>query len=215
MEKPTMNFTIPCETFFRLTHVLKNTKPGETADYLKSVYLENHEGKAFAIATNRKVAAIEFLGETTEPNGSVNITIDPALVKQCETEKSFNGIMYVHFNEMLNFATVKTQMGYNFPGNAAVNPGKETEFQSWRKWFPDAMPKKPNGATVFGAEWIANLGRSSPSGEIVFPTVIDCHVPVLVRDLHDPKWFGLFMPEYAPGGNVVDVEPVSLPDWLS
>ena len=57
-----MDFQIPCETFARLAKIAETTKSNRP-DYLKSVFIEYKDGDAFAVATNGKIAAIEYLGK--------------------------------------------------------------------------------------------------------------------------------------------------------
>lgn len=211
-----MNFSIPCETFARLANVVKWFPPNETRDWLRCVYIEHRNNEAFAVASNAKIAAIEYLGETSGPDGSVKVTIDPALITQCETEAAFKSVLQITTIPELNMASAKTSLGYNYPGTAALFTTEPTHFDTWRKWFPEAMPTAPNGAMYMTAEYIAMLGKSSPSGRLVFPEFIDTRKPVVVRDIDDPNWTGLFLPILTKNSDnsPVEYEPATIPDWV-
>lgn len=209
-----MDFIIPCETFARLANLVKDFGANEPRQYLKSVYIEHIDGNAFAVATNSKIAAIEFLGKVAFGNGSVNVVADPALIQQCKTEAPFNSALTVSVNEVLKFATAKTALGYSYPGNAALIT-ERTEFHDWRNWTPDKPVAKSKGAMFWNTENIALLGSSSPSGRLLFPEFIDATKPVVIRDITDENWFGLFMPNRLADGEVITyMEGAKLPEWF-
>ena len=58
---------------------------------------------------------------------------------------------------------------------------------------------------------IETLWRVSPTGELVFPEVIDANKPVIVRDVNDDNWIGVFIPSIE-GKRIV--KPATLPEWL-
>lgn len=209
-----MEFAISCEIFVRLTNVVRNFDENETRHYLKSVYIEHKDGNAVAIATNGKIAAIEFLGKVDFGNGSVNIIADPVLIQQCRTEAAFNSVLAVSFNEVLKFGAAKTTLGYTYPGNVAVL-ADGSPFPQWRTWAPDKPVTKSKGAMFWNAEGIAALASSSPSGRVLFPEFIDATKPVVIRDITDENWFGLFMPNRNVDGEVITYsEGAKLPEWF-
>jgi len=209
-----MDFAISCETFARLANVVKDFGTNEPRQYLKSVYIEHKAGNAFAIATNSKIAAIEFLGQVAIGDGSVNVVADPVLIQQCRTEGQFNGVLTVSVNEVLKFATAKTALGFTYPGNAAIITDR-TEFHDWRTWTPDKPVSKSKGAMFWNTENIALLGASSPSGRLLFPEFVDATKPVVIRDITDENWFGLFMPNRLAEGEVITyMEGAKLPEWF-
>ena len=207
-----MDFAISCDIFVRLANLVKDFNPEPADTILKSVYIEHKDGNAFAVATNRKIAAIEFLGKVEWGSGSVNITVDPALVAQCKTEAAFNSVLTVTFNDVLRFGAAKTTLGYAYPGNAVI-AAENSPFHRWRDWTPDKPVTKSKGAMFWNAEEIAKLGASSPSGRILFPEFIDATKPVVVRDITDENWFRLFMPNRLAGGEIITyTEGAQLPE---
>lgn len=209
-----MDVSISCEIFARLTNVIANFDANETRQYLKSVYVEHHLGNAFAVATNGKIAAIEFLGKREFEQASVNIVADPVLIQQCRTEAAFNSVLSVNFNEVLQFGSAKTTLGYCYPGNAVIAP-RNPEFSQWRNWAPDKPVKASKGAMFWNTEQIAALGASSPSGRLLFPEFIDATKPIVVRDIIDENWFGLFMPNrMVENETITYMEGAKLPEWF-
>jgi hypothetical protein len=212
-----MNFTLPCDTYVRLSRVAQNyiERDPPTPDYMKAMYLEIKSGEAFAVCTNIKLAAIEYLGKTNEPDGKMHLTLDPILLKQAQSEIPFNSSLQIVYNEMLAFANVKTTFGYNYPGNALIPAPATNEFDHWRSWAPDKPATKAKGVLSMIPADVMNLGLSSPSGRIVFQEFIDNTKPCVIRDRFDPKWMGLFMPCVVDENNkIIDIEPAKLPDWF-
>ncbi|RUW55632.1 hypothetical protein EOA32_01025 [Mesorhizobium sp. M1A.F.Ca.ET.072.01.1.1] len=209
-----MEFAISCEIFARLANVVKDIPATETRPHLKSVYIEHKDGEAFAVASNSRFAAIEYLGKVDFGNGSVHIAADPVLIQQCRTEAPFNSVLSVSFNEVLQFGAAKTTLGYCYPGNVAV-VANGSPFVQWRTWTPDKPVTKTKGAMFWNTENIANIGASSPSGRLLFPEFIDATKPVVVRDIMDENWFGLFMPNRTVEGEIITYsDGAKLPEWF-
>ncbi|QWY83127.1 hypothetical protein [Rhizobium phage RHph_X2_24] len=211
-----MNFEISCETFVRLAGVtrrmLDNVADDERAG-LKCVRLEYKSGNAYAIATNRKVAAIYHLGTTANPDGVAHVICDDALIKQCETEKPFNSSLFVTALPELQIVSAKTTLGYNYPGNAGVFK-YHPQLDRWNTWANPEPVKQSVGAMSWVTEDLLALNAASPSGNLAFPEFIDANKPVTLRDIKFPNFVALFMPNRTDdAGNVYTVEPAELPEW--
>lgn len=217
-----MQFTIPCETFARLSYAaLLNPKP--EYDHINCIRIENINGDSYAIATNSMIAAVQYLGKTdSAENGGVCVMIIPELVQQCISEQSFDSVLTIDAmeTEFYSFASAKTTFGYIHPHNVGWFPADHlykrpwNTLGSWRIMLPegDKLPKKSKGFLFMDTEQITNLGKTSPSGRIVFPEIIDSSFPVLVRDSIDPSWVGIFLPRDA--GSQSSLSPATYPDWL-
>jgi hypothetical protein len=209
-----MDFTISCEIFARLANVVKDIPATETRAHLKSVYVEHKNGNAFAVVSNSKFAAIEHLGKVEGGDGSIHIAADAALIQQCQTEAPFNSVLAVGYNDMLKFATAKTTLGYCYPGNAAIT-ADGSPLVEWRKWAPEKPVKATKGAMFWNTENIIAIGKSSPSGRVLFPEFIDATKPVVIRDVTDDNWLGIFMPNRAVEGETITYsEGAKLPEWF-
>lgn len=186
--------------------------PEDTRKYFKSLYLERQSNTLFAVVTNGKLAAIERIGEDIGPDDCGAIAIDPVLIAQCEKEIVFNSKLIIVANPTLNYTAIKTTFGYSYSGNAMVQLPEKNWFNSWREWAPNEMPVKTSGAMFWFGTLIHALATASPSGGLCFPEFIDNTKPVVVRDLNNDDWFGLFMPVGQSGEKT---EAASVPDWVN
>lgn len=212
-----MNFEISCEIYVRLAGITRRM-PDNVDDnerlLLRCVRLERKDGHNYAIASNRKIAAIYHLGESSEADGVAHLIVNVDLVRQCEMEKPFNSVLSVTVIPELQMASAKTMLGYNYPGNAAIFPAV-TPLTDWRSWAPDKPVTATVGAMSWKMEHMEALNSASPSGEIAFPEFIDANKPVVLRDIKSPDWVGLFMPNRVDdAGNVYTVDPAELPKWF-
>lgn len=203
-----MEISIACGVFVRLAKIAASNDQG----YLKSIWLEVTEcGDVLAIATNVKIAAIEHIGKTdVEPFG-MNVCVDEAITQQCQIETAFNGMISFVNNPVLKFVSAKTSLGYIHTSNAGVYTDGKNEFKTWREWLPDELPKKTNGGIFSNLNNLSLLASSAPTGSVVFHKYIDKNAPVMVRDVHDDNWIGLFMPR--PDAKNRSPEPFTIPDW--
>lgn len=203
-----MEFSIDCGVFVRLANIARLTQDGQ----LRSVYLECHDGKKVAVASDKKIMAVEFLGESVGPDFSMNAAVDDALINQCNIEKSFNGTVTFNYDTSLNYATATTTLGFQHQKNAAVIlQEKRNYLKDWGMCFPRKLPTVSNGGMFAKLDRLAALASSAPSGAVVFPEFIDVNEPVVVNDVHDPNWIGVFLSKSEKGD---EIDPVSIPSWI-
>ncbi len=208
-----MKFTIPCDTFCRMSSVLSFFEPRvsqEARNQIECVRIENHKGKTYVIATNQQIASIELVGNTSEPDGVAHVANDPDLIKQCEMERNYNSYLEIITIPEIALATAKTMMGYVHNKNVCIWPDI-TIMDEWRSWGPDSQPKKPNGAMYIETAHMVTLFNASPSGCLVFPEIIDVNVPIVLRDRKNPNWVGLFLGRPLPTEQ--KAKPATLPEW--
>lgn len=204
-----MEVSVTCDVFARLAKIALSNNDG----YLRSIFLEiTEDGDVLAIATNRKIAAIEKIGKSSLDAMKMNVCVDEKLVEQCKTEVAFNSSVTFINNPMLKFISVKTSLGYVHSGNAGIYATGENAFETWRDWFPDELPTEPNGGIFSNLENLALLASSSPTASVIFQEIIDNKKPVIVQDIHEPAWIGLFMPR--PDAQTRSPEPFVIPDWV-
>ena len=209
-----MKFTIPCEVFARLATVATSLVADRDSDYFRSVYLENKSGKSFAITTNIKFASIEYLGETKESDGSINIDCHDAILAQCEVERGLKGVLHIDYMPELRFASVKSTFGFTHSQNAAVFTATDNPaFERWRNWLPDKLPCGSDSPMFVDAEQLHALAKSSPSGAILFPQFTS--KVVVVRDAYSDNWIGAFLGSGTlQDGRILKEIPVRMPDWV-
>ena len=207
-----MNFEIPAEIYVRLANVTKRI-PDDDGGNLGCVRLENRNGDAFAISTNRRIAAVYYLGKSKDGDGFVHVTNDDVLINQCVSETPFSSILHITAIPELQMASAKTTYGYNYPGNAGVFP-PDARLNDWRNLAPATPIKKTNGAMSWTLDDMLSLNSASMSGKLAFPEFIDVRSPVIVRDIEYPNWLGVFMPtRREDGGKSYAVEAATVPAW--
>lgn len=210
-----MEFSIDCGVFSRLSKISRSCED----KFLRSVRLEIKDGYSVAMVTSRLIMAIEFLGEDNSPDFSMNAVVDDALIKQCDLEKAFDSKLNFEYNPTLDYTMVKTSLGYSHPGNASIPKttscgvivGEENITSKWRDVLPKKLPAETTGGMFSNMNNLALLASTAPSGLIIFPECIDVDQPVIVNDVHDPNWLGVFMsrPE-----NMEAPDPVTIPGWI-
>lgn len=199
-------FTISCDTFYRLSHMCGvDSELPEGDDIFKTIRLDN----GCAVASNKRFMAIENIGG---PSGIVHLMPTAELVAQCKTEIGFGGKLTVTSSPELGFAIAKSTFGYT-TGNIGVFPGA-CKFDRWRGLVDDV--RKPltasRGVMYWNIDMIQRLAACSPSGHLVFEEHSDVtgKRPTLIRDKLEGDWIGLFAPwiegEFMPA--------VNLPGWL-
>lgn len=207
-----MQVRLPCDTYLRLMPIAQ-TDNDKNDDYLHAMYIECKNGVTIAVTTNRRIAAIEHIPDASA-DGSFFLIYDPALAKQCEAEKPFNGYVEITVNTMLQFANAKTMLGFAPTNNLGLFPADHV-CTHWRTWLPKVpITQTGEGGMYWNYRHIAALGASAPSTFMRFPQHIDCNQTVIVRDMFDEKWLGLFMPNYKDDdGKIKRAEAATLPEW--
>lgn len=196
-----VQFIIPTETFVRLSHA---SQPYGSPDYkaCQSVRLEYRDGGYYAVASNSRIIAVEYLGLTMEPNAAVNVALFDAETVKPDPAYGDN----LRFDWFSEFSILTLNGGITIQ----AMPDNEPRFKEWWRVFPEAVPTKSRGAFYMDGELIAKLARSSPSGLLCFAAHVDRKNTAIVRDLHDPNWIGGFISD--------DIEhkafPATLPDWM-
>lgn len=205
-----MRFTIPCKTFSRLAIIPLNfTKDvsDDMREQLSCVRLENRKGKTFAIVANQKIAAIEYICDTQEKDGSAHVVINKDILEVCKNEHDVFEVMSL---PDLSIGTLKSMFGYQYVGNACLY--RSNVLDEWRSWGPKKSVTKTNGPLFLNMNYIELLNKSSPSGNIVFPDHIDVEQSLVLRDFKNPSWVGLFTPTPPPIDRY-KLKPAVLPDW--
>ncbi len=208
-----MKFTINCATFVRLASItafFEPTTDEEIKAQLMCVRLENIKSNMFAVATNQKVAAVEYIGRTDQPDGVAHVVIDSKLVEQCRNEIPYDSFLEVITIPEIALASAKTMLGFAYQGNACIFPDNSI-MNKWRGWATREIIKKNKGAMYLNVDHISALVAASPSGKIVFPEFIDVDKPVVLRDVKNPAWVGLFVGK--PNPLDPPAAPAMLPEW--
>ncbi len=207
-----MDLSIKCETYLRFAQICKFFDPSikpEVKEKINTVRIEVKNGKVFAIATNEKIAAVEFLYNTEHQDASIHLIIDDSIIQQCETEKMFDSSLTISVFQEIAVATLKSDLGYTHVGECC-HWFDETPLDNWASWFPDTEYKKSKGAMYWDVGQVEALMCSCPSGFITFPEFIDANSPVLIRDVKNPNWAGVFIPSHPSEPST----KAKKPDWI-
>jgi hypothetical protein len=150
--------------------------------------------------------------ERIEPSNpaSLHIIPDPALVAAAEKEIGFHSKISIVANDFLKFASAKTTLGYQHPTNVALYSDHPNELEKWRGVVPVDPHESAKGSMCLWTRDLQWLAATSPSGQIVFPRVIDWTKPVLVRDAVDDRWFGVFYVRESDNPH----KPAVVPGWF-
>lgn len=199
------DYVIPCEVVARLSVILDDM-PSDISDWFRTIRIDN----GMAVVTNRTIMAVQHVGG---PAGVVHLIVTPALLKACRTEAQYSSRLTITVVDELKFATAKTTMGFIEASNCVRWSDEPNDFDRWRSIVdqlrtPAAVAR---GGMFWKGETIARLAEASPSGRIVFETIIDASGrPTLVRDCTDSEWFGVFQP-FERGQAVA---AATLPTWM-
>lgn len=172
--------------------------------YLK---IEITDGKIYLIGTNEKFACVQYLGTTKDPEDSCYINNDKSLKEVVDKESGIAGSLTFDTIPELATGSVVDTLGQVYTD--FVYWPDESILNNWYNWFE--LSTEQNGFLYFDIVDIETLWRVSPSGELVFPEVIDANKPVIIRDVNDNNWIGVFIPSIE-GKRIL--KPATLPEWL-
>lgn len=194
-----MRFVIPAETFLRMSNA---ATPYGADEYpaCQSVRLEYLNGRYYAVATNSRIIAVEYLGPTTEANGAVNV----ANLPQYEQWSNVETWTFDWYPPPVNV------LMFNDSASVLAAPDDVPRFRDWFNIFPENVPTKAKGAFFMETELIAKLGAASPSGQLCFAQYVDRKQLAIVRDMHDPNWIGGFISDTRD----FKAEPATIPEWM-
>lgn len=201
-----MQFTIPCEIYAKFAQLAVSAADKNW----HCVRIEHKGGKKYAIASDRFNIVIYYLGTVNEPDGALHVVADQALINASVNEIAFKGNVEIVPVPELKIASAKTTFGFIYSGNPVMFDDA-THLSRWREIYEPA--KKSRGAMFWNVDGIRQLAAASISGSIRFPEFIDAGKPVIVCDVIDPNWFGLFLPTRRDGNESYEVEPATYPDW--
>jgi hypothetical protein len=196
---------IPCETIVRMARLLPSPNV-EIDPIFRTLRFDN--GKL--IATDRRYMAVEKI----EPfDGVFHVVVTPELLTQCEQEAAYASTLELAVVPGY-LVTGKTTYGWLSP-NIGVFPTTPTDYDKWYSEVvaPCVTPAvEPRGGMIWTVDDLSRLAATSPSGVVVFESIIDCESrPTVVRDLSTYDWCGFFLPRLHDGAYHA---AAALPGWL-
>lgn len=203
-------YTISCATLSRLSKIpsyFGPSVPEHTKPLINTVRLENKGGKSYAVATNQKIAAVEYLGPTPHPDSFCHLKLPIPRIDELARNNETATIMTI---PQIAVSTLTTTGGFAL--NDVSYWFDETPLDSWRTWFNPNIYKNSQGAMYWDLFHLELLFQSSPSGKVIFPEFIQADKPVLLTDRENDKWLGAFIPNVYPTEKAV--KPSKLPEWM-
>ena len=207
------NYNIKSSTLNRLVNVcsfFEHSALEEIKVKINTVRLENRKGKSFAIVSNGKIGAIEYVGETTEQDGAVHLILSESLMLQATLEAGSDHSMTLNTIPEIAISTLESTSGYMI--SDACYWWQDTPLKDWAGWGVQPA-NSSSGIMYWNLNQVELLVKSSPSSKVIFPRYIDVRIPLLLRDYHNTNWVGMFFP--AAPDHVEITTPAQLPDWWS
>ena len=174
---------------------------------LEDLKIEITGGKIYLIGTNKNFACVQYLGESKEPEDSCYINNIDSLKEVVNRESGIAGSLTFDTIPDLATGSVVDTLGQVYTD--FIDWPDESVLDNWYNWFE--LSTEQNGFLYFDMLDIETLWRVSPTGELVFPEVIDANKPVIVRDVNDNNWVGVFIPAK---DSKTALQPATLPEWL-
>lgn len=188
-------FSLKCETFVKLAGVCDFFTADiheDTKELINCVRLEHKNGVTYAVATNKKIAAIQMIGVTEEPDSSVHVKITPEIIAALKKEIQYDSKVTINCIPEISMSSLQTTFGYNSPD--CCYWFEYSPLEDWREWVAPAAKASSGGAMYWDLFHVESLIKSSPTGRVVFPEYIDSMKPVLLKDISTDDWRGVFIP---------------------
>lgn len=169
------------------------------------IRIEIKDHKAFMIASNEIIACVKYFGDSFGANEIVYIKVDATFKERMEFESKLLTPVTLETVPEFGLATLKTDKDIS----ESLVYLDETFYDDWRSWFVESSENK--GFMFWDTYQVLKLFESSPSGQITFPAVINSSKPVLLRDVTDSDWLGVFIPTAKDDKKAKAAE---LPEWI-
>lgn len=196
-------FIVPATILQRFT-ALYNSLASAEFQVLK---LEISNGKCYLIGSNEYVACVEYLGDTDQADDKCYIKMNTQFINSVALEFNVGGVY--KFETLPELAMGSTSTTSNQQSENFIVWPDNSPLDNWREWFTTS--EQSDGAMYCNLKQIESLWGCSPTGEIVFPEVINAVEPVIVRDVNDANWLGVFIPS---NDDKKIIKPATLPEWL-
>lgn len=196
-------FILPATILQRFIKIIQPSTPIE----FQHLKLEINNGHIYLIGCNSFVACVQHLGTTEQSPDSCYINITPELVNVVDATANGDGTM--EFETLPELAMGSVLAGVNNVGSDIIIWPDESPLDKWREWF--ITSDESDGFMYCNLLEVLTLWDSAPTGELVFPEMLNANEPVIVRDINDDNWIGVFIP--ANSGKEL-LKPATLPEWL-
>lgn len=174
---------------------------------LPMLKIEISEQRTYLIGSNGAIACVQYLGNTDQSEDSCYINVTDSFKEVINNEAKIGGSLTFETIPDLAMGSIVDTIGQVYTD--FISWPDESILDNWYNWFKLSTEK--NGFLYCDLSDIETLWQASPTGELVFPEVINSDEPVIVRDVNNDNWVGTFIP--AVDGKRV-LKPATLPEWL-
>ena len=174
---------------------------------LKNLKIEINNNKGYLIGTNNTIACVQYLGDIESPDDSCYVKVSKELQTIVYRELNYEGYLIFETIPEIAMSSVTNSTGQIYTD--LIQWPDDSPLDKWRDWFKLSTESK--GFMYCTIIDIDTLWRTSPSGNVVFPEVINTSEPVIVRDVADANWVGVFIPST---DDKTTLKPATLPEWL-
>lgn len=161
----------------------------------------------YLIGSNNTIACVQYIGDTDQSEDSCYINVDDKFTEIVNNEAKIGGSLTFETLPELAMGSVVDTLGEVYTN--LISWPDESDLDNWKNWFK--LSTEQNGFLYCDLLDIETLWRVSPTGELVFPEIINADEPVIVRDVNDDNWVGAFIPTLADDRVL---KPATLPEWL-
>lgn len=174
---------------------------------LELLKIEISEKHIYLIGSNGFVGCVQYMGDIDQPDDSCYLTVDDSFIKFIKDESKIDGLLTFETIPELAMGSIVDSLGQVYTDY--IYWPDESKLDNWYNWFQ--LSTEQNGFLYCDLLDIQTLWQASPTGELVFPEVINSDEPIIVRDVNNENWIGAFIP--AIEGKRV-LKPATLPEWL-
>jgi hypothetical protein len=169
--------------------------------------IEISQQRIYLIGTNDTVGCVQYIGDTKETEDSCYINIVDSFKEVVDNEAKIEGSLTFETLPELAMGSIIDTLGRVYTD--FISWPDESTLDNWYNWFELSTEQK--GFLYCDLLDIQTLWQVSPTGELVFPEVINSDKPIIVRDVNNDNWVGVFIPNIE-GKRVI--KPATLPEWL-
>lgn len=205
-----VDFIVPCSTYRRIARAALQHDEADSRKFLQCVRLEIHTEHILMIAACGPILVVERIksdGENADAGAVVHVTVEPEFLEFVERGVSTDDVLIV--SPVPSWTAARLASGAMYFKNAEW-PGAD-QYPNWREIIPADLPNKTTTALAFNGDEIKRMSETAPSGEFVCPKFIDTNRPVIVRDIADSEWCGVFLSQDHNGR---PFDPAKIPDWV-
>lgn len=203
-----VDFVIPCTTFRRLVHASLQPTDNDKRDWLRCIRFEAHKGAFIAVASYGHILVAEKINNDMGDDMAICVTISPEFLAFVDRGITNDDSLIV--TPAPGWTVARLAGGAIFPGS--VEWAGSDQWPVWRDLLPVDMPKKALAPMAFTGSHIDRMAKASPSGTFACQKYAEAEQPVIVRDINDPLWLGLFKVDRTGPGQAFEFATV--PDWV-